>query len=84
VKGILIAAGVAALVAATTAIAGSSAVPTKTPGKLIVGFDVIALTLFLEVRRRRGIVGAPVPPPPPGTVEGTPSARPGLYRGERL
>lgn len=33
---------VVALVAATSAVAGSSSVPTKKPGKLIVGFDVPA------------------------------------------
>jgi polar amino acid transport system substrate-binding protein len=42
VKGIVVVAGLAALVLAAGAFAGASAVPTKTPGKLIVGFDVPA------------------------------------------
>jgi polar amino acid transport system substrate-binding protein len=42
VKGIVVIAGVAALVATTGALAGGAAAPTKTPGKLVIGFDVPA------------------------------------------
>jgi polar amino acid transport system substrate-binding protein len=42
VKGIAVLAGLAALVVATGALAGAAAVPTKTPGKLVVGFDLPA------------------------------------------
>jgi polar amino acid transport system substrate-binding protein len=42
VKGILLICGAIALTATAVAVAGSSAVPTKTPGKLVVGFDVPA------------------------------------------
>jgi hypothetical protein len=45
---------------------------------IVLGGIAIGLTLFLELRRRRGIRRAPVPPPPPGTVEGASIARPGL------
>jgi polar amino acid transport system substrate-binding protein len=42
VKRFLVAAGIAALAVTATAGASSTAVPTKKPGKLIVGFDVPA------------------------------------------
>jgi polar amino acid transport system substrate-binding protein len=42
VKGTVVLAGVAALVVASGALAGAAAVPTQTPGKLVVGFDVPA------------------------------------------
>lgn len=51
---------------------------------IVLSGVAIGLALFLEVRRRRGIRRAPVPPPPPETVEGASIARPGLSRDDGL
>ena len=50
---------------------------------IVLGGVAIALTLFFELRRRRGIRRPPVPPPPE-TVESASIARPGLPRDDSL
>jgi hypothetical protein len=41
---------------------------------IVLAAVAIALTLFFELRRRRGVARMPVPPPPPEVVGGVPPA----------